>query len=78
LLLDHETPEASRSPSPVAFSRRPGWKLDWQEAQGQDEIIVRVIPDRAERARRLFGAGKDLAPGSDAVADLVAERESEG
>ena len=59
------------------FGIKPGWKLDWQEALGQDEIIVRVIPDRAERARRLLGTGKDLDPGRDAVADLVAEREAE-
>jgi len=67
---------------PQAIARRlgikPGWKLDWREAETQDEIIVRVIPDRAERARRLLGTGRQLDPGHDAVVDLVAERESEG
>jgi len=36
---------------------RPGWKLDWQPVEGKEEILVRVIPDRGEQARRLLGAG---------------------
>ena len=57
---------------------RPGWKLDWQPIEGREEILVRVIPDRGELARRLLGAGRELAPDRDAVADLVAERATEG
>jgi AbrB family looped-hinge helix DNA binding protein len=34
---------------------RPGWKLDWQPVEGREEILVRVIPDRGELARRLTG-----------------------
>ena len=34
---------------------KPGWRLDWQPVEGRDEILVRVIPDRGERARRLLG-----------------------
>jgi AbrB family looped-hinge helix DNA binding protein len=56
---------------------KPGWKLDWQPVEGRDEILVRVIPDRGERARRLLGAGRKLSPDRDAVAELVAERVSE-
>ena len=67
---------------PQALARilgiRPGWKLDWREGENPDEIIIRVIPDRAEAARRLFGKGSDIAPGRDAVAELVAERDEEG
>jgi bifunctional DNA-binding transcriptional regulator/antitoxin component of YhaV-PrlF toxin-antitoxin module len=66
---------------PQALARelgiRPGWKLDWSVGEGPDEIKVRLIPDRAEMARRLYGKGKDLAPGRDAVAELIAERELE-
>jgi bifunctional DNA-binding transcriptional regulator/antitoxin component of YhaV-PrlF toxin-antitoxin module len=67
---------------PAAVSRqygiRPGYRLDWQPVPGTDEIRVRVIPDRAELARRLLGAGRHLAPARDAVAELVAERAAEG
>lgn len=57
---------------------KPGWKLDWQPIEGSDEILVRVIPDRGERARRLVGAGREFSPDRDAVAELIAERASEG
>jgi bifunctional DNA-binding transcriptional regulator/antitoxin component of YhaV-PrlF toxin-antitoxin module len=60
------------------FGIEPGWKLDWTEGKRPDEIVIRVIPDRAERARRLLGAGKNWGTGRNAVAELVAERESEG
>jgi bifunctional DNA-binding transcriptional regulator/antitoxin component of YhaV-PrlF toxin-antitoxin module len=60
------------------FGIRPGWKLDWREGEKPDEIIVRVVPDRAEMARRLYGKGVDLAPGRDATAELISEREEEG
>ncbi|MFH2113030.1 MAG: hypothetical protein ABIJ86_00820 [Spirochaetota bacterium] len=66
---------------PQALSRHfgiePGWKLDWKPGAGPDEIIVKVIPDRAERGRRLMGRGAYITPGQDAVAGLVAEREAE-
>lgn len=57
---------------------KPGWKLDWQPVEGREEILVRVIPDRGELARRLLGAGRRFSPDRDGVADLVAEREAEG
>ena len=60
------------------FGIKPGWKLDWQAVDGKDEIVVRVIPDRAELARRLLGAGKKFSPQRDSVAELVAEREADG
>lgn len=60
------------------FGIKPGWKLDWQAVDGKDEIVVRVIADRAELARRLLGAGKKFSPQRDGVAELVAEREAEG
>ena len=67
---------------PVDLARRfgikPGWKLDWQAVEGKDEIVVRVIPDRVELARRLLGAGKKFSPQRDSVAELVAEREADG
>ena len=57
---------------------KPGWKLDWQPIEGKEEILVRVIPDRGERARRLLGAGRKFSPERDAVSELVAERTAEG
>lgn len=57
---------------------KPGYRLDWQLIEGKDEILVRVIPDRGELARRLLGAGKSLSPERDAVAELIAERAAEG
>jgi bifunctional DNA-binding transcriptional regulator/antitoxin component of YhaV-PrlF toxin-antitoxin module len=67
---------------PQALARRlgikPGWKLDWQEGDKADEMKVRVIPDRAERGRRLLGSGSFLSPEHSAVDDLVTEREQEG
>jgi AbrB family looped-hinge helix DNA binding protein len=57
---------------------KPGWKLDWQPIEGKEEILVRVIPDRGELARRLLGAGRKFSPERDAVAELIAERADEG
>lgn len=59
------------------FGIKPGWKLDWEPVEGKDEIVVRVIPDRGELARRLCGMGAQVAPERDAVAELVEERERE-
>lgn len=53
---------------------KPGWRLDWQMVEGRDEILIRVLPDRGERARRLLGSCRKLSPDRDAVAELVAER----
>jgi AbrB family looped-hinge helix DNA binding protein len=53
---------------------KPGWKLDWQPIEGRDEILVRVIPDRAELARRVLGEGRKFSPDRDSVAELIAER----
>ena len=57
---------------------RPGWKLDWQPVEGREELLVRVIPDRGELARRLLGAGRRFSPDRDAAAELSTERASEG
>jgi AbrB family looped-hinge helix DNA binding protein len=67
-------------PAEVArrFGIKPGWKLDWQPVEGKNEIIVRVIPDRGERARQLLGTGRKFSPDRNAVAELIAEREAEG
>jgi AbrB family looped-hinge helix DNA binding protein len=67
-------------PAEVArrFGIKPGWKLDWQPVEGKNEIIVRVIPDRGELARRLLGTGHKFSPDRDGVAELIAEREAEG
>ncbi len=53
-------------------------RLDWQPGENSEEIVVRVIPDRAELARRLLGEGRRFSPERDAVAELIAERAAEG
>ena len=67
---------------PVAISRplgiRPGRKLDWSPGGKPDELIVKVIPDRVEQARRLFGQGRDRGNGHEVVAELLRERDGEG
>ena len=64
---------------PVSISRllgiRPGWKLDWSPGGKPDELIVKIIPDRVEQARRLFGQGRDRGTGHEVVAELLRERE---
>ena len=66
---------------PQELSRKygiePGWRLDWREGPTPDEIVVRLIPNRAERGRRLLGRGRQWSPDRDAVAELVADRENE-
>ena len=64
---------------PAGLSRKkgitPGCRLEWGEpAEGSDEVRVRVIPRRAELAKRLLGSGRKWSPGRDAVRELVAER----
>jgi bifunctional DNA-binding transcriptional regulator/antitoxin component of YhaV-PrlF toxin-antitoxin module len=61
-----------------ALGIKPGFKLDWSVIPGRDEILVRVIPDRATLAQRLLGAGRSIAPDVDSVAELIREREDEG
>ncbi len=67
-------------PAEVArrYGIKPGYRLDWQPTENPDEIVVRVIPDRAELARRLVGEGRRFSPERDAVAELLEERSSEG
>lgn len=60
------------------FGIKPGYRLEWQPVERTDEILVRIIPDRAELARRLLGAGRQFSPERDAVAELIAERTAEG
>ena len=52
----------------------PGTRLDWAKG-GENTLIVKIIPNRAELARRLAGRGKrHLRQGSDPIRDLVADR----
>lgn len=60
-----------------AFGIRPGWRLEWTPNVARNEIVVRVIPDRGELARRLLGSGRQYKPERDSVADLIVERETE-
>jgi bifunctional DNA-binding transcriptional regulator/antitoxin component of YhaV-PrlF toxin-antitoxin module len=59
------------------FGIKPGWKLEWQPVEDREEILVQIIPDRGELARRLLGSCRSFSPDRDAVSDLVAERASE-
>lgn len=60
------------------YGIKPGYRLDWQAVEGKDEILVKVIPDRAALARRLLGAGRRFSPERNAVEELVAEWAAEG
>jgi len=60
------------------FGIRPGYRLDWQPLEGKEEILVKVIPDRAKLAERLLGQGKRFSPKRDGVAELIKERETDG
>jgi AbrB family looped-hinge helix DNA binding protein len=52
----------------------PGTRLDWSKA-GDDRVIIRIVPSRAELARQLAGRGrKYLRAGSDPVQDLIDDR----
>jgi len=67
---------------PAGLSRKmgitPGCRLDWQEPEeGSDEIRVRIVPTRAELARRLMGSGRKWSPDRDAVRELIEERACE-
>jgi AbrB family looped-hinge helix DNA binding protein len=52
----------------------PGTRLDW--AKGETGVlIVKIIPNRAELARRLAGRGRRLLQeGSNPIRDLVEDR----
>jgi bifunctional DNA-binding transcriptional regulator/antitoxin component of YhaV-PrlF toxin-antitoxin module len=68
---------------PAGLSRkmgiRPGCRLEWREPEeGSDEVRARVIPPRAELAKRLLGSGRKWSPGRDAVQELSEERVREG
>jgi bifunctional DNA-binding transcriptional regulator/antitoxin component of YhaV-PrlF toxin-antitoxin module len=68
---------------PAEISRRmsiiPGCRLEWTPVEGSvGELRVKVIPRRGDLARQLMGAGASASPQRDAVAELVAERASEG
>jgi bifunctional DNA-binding transcriptional regulator/antitoxin component of YhaV-PrlF toxin-antitoxin module len=53
----------------------PGCRLEWLEpAEGSDEVRVRMIPRRAELAKRLMGSARKWSPERDAVRELHDER----
>lgn len=68
---------------PAEISRKyaisPGCRLDWEPVKGSgDEIRVRVIPKRADLARRLMGRGRRfLGEGDDPIRALVEDRSGE-
>jgi AbrB family looped-hinge helix DNA binding protein len=52
----------------------PGTRLDWAKGEA-GVLIVKIIPNRAELARRLAGRGrKHLREGSNPIRDLVEDR----
>jgi AbrB family looped-hinge helix DNA binding protein len=56
---------------------KPGYRLEWIHNAERNEIVLRLIPDRAEVARHLLGSGRKYGPERDSVAELIAEREAE-
>ena len=59
---------------PVELDITVGTRLDW--AKGEEGfLIVKIIPNRAELARRLAGRGRrHLRQGSHPIRDLVEDR----
>ena len=52
----------------------PGTRLDWEKGQ-EGTLIAKIIPNRAELARRLAGRGKRrLRSGSDPIRELIEDR----
>jgi len=59
------------------FDIHPGTRLSWVKAP-DGGIAVKPLPNRAELARQLMGAGRRwLKPGMDPVGDLIREREQD-
>jgi bifunctional DNA-binding transcriptional regulator/antitoxin component of YhaV-PrlF toxin-antitoxin module len=57
---------------------KPGGHLDWQPTETAGVLVVKVLPDYRALASGLMGAGrKFLPPGSDPIADLIQERETD-
>jgi AbrB family looped-hinge helix DNA binding protein len=52
----------------------PGTRLDWTKSD-DGSLIIKIIPNRAELARRLAGRGRrHLRQGSNPIRDLVEDR----
>jgi AbrB family looped-hinge helix DNA binding protein len=52
----------------------PGTRLDWTKGE-TGVLVVKIIPNRAELARRLAGQGRrHLREGSDPIKDLIKDR----
>ena len=52
----------------------PGTRLDWEKGQ-EGTLIAKIIPNRAELARRLAGRGKRrLRSGCDPIRELIEDR----
>lgn len=68
-------PEAPLAPAAPLRIKFPLKKLaSTEEEEGLDEVRVRVIPRRADLAKRLLGCGRKWSPGRDAVRELNEER----
>jgi len=52
----------------------PGTRLDWAKGR-EGTLIAKIIPNRAELARRLAGRGKrHLRSGSNPIRELIEDR----
>ena len=63
---------------PVKIARtldiQPGTRLDWTIGEN-NLLIVRLLPSRAQLARKVAGMGKQWLPQNvDPIADLILER----
>lgn len=47
---------------------------DKSGTEGSNHVPDQVVSDRGLRAHRLLGAGRELSPDRDAVAELIEER----
>lgn len=61
------------------FALRPGSRIEWVAGEADDEFLCRIVPEPAELAKRLRGAGRrHLRPGREHPMDaLHRERNAE-
>ena len=63
---------------PAAIAARmnitQGSRLFWKSGRKPDQLLIQILPGRAELAKRLMGSGSRFAKGRKAADELVAAR----
>ncbi len=57
-----------------AYDLKPGTRIEWLAGDAEDEILCRILPDPAQAAKQLRGAGKKhLKPGDESPSRALAK-----